>query len=75
MRDQVSSIECQWFSPVGSAFFHFQKLFVNGLLCMVSLNYFWFCVLFQVQTALVKICIRPSAEKEVEDVNDDPGWF
>ncbi|MCL7043763.1 hypothetical protein MKW94_030322 [Papaver nudicaule] len=40
-NSQVSSIECQWFSPV--------------------------------QTALVKICITPIAEKEVEDVNDDPG--
>ncbi|KAI3887859.1 hypothetical protein MKX03_015492 [Papaver bracteatum] len=26
-----------------------------------------------VQTALVKICIRPITEKDVEDVNDDPG--
>ncbi|KAI3895815.1 hypothetical protein MKW98_025606 [Papaver atlanticum] len=30
----------------------------------------WF---LPVQTALVKICIRPITEKDVEDVNDDPG--
>ncbi|KAI3922111.1 hypothetical protein MKX01_005800 [Papaver californicum] len=35
-----------------------------------SIEYQWFS---PVQAALVKICMRPITEKEVEDVNDDPG--